>query len=114
MNLTTYKRNTASFVIVVGIMAGIGMISYRNLLEYKKNIRWVTHTYTVIENTKEVILQINNAETGQRGYLITAKGQYLQPYNIATDNIPKTLQVLRQLTKDNPNQQRRLSIVSAQ
>ncbi|MBW4429766.1 MAG: EAL domain-containing protein [Nostoc desertorum CM1-VF14] len=110
MNLTTYKRNTVSFVIVVGIMAGIGMISYRNLLEYKKNIRWVTHTYTVIENTKEVILQISNAETGQRGYLITGKGQYLQPYNIATNKIPKTLQVLRQLTRDNPNQQRRLSI----
>ncbi|MBD2730212.1 EAL domain-containing protein [Nostoc sp. FACHB-892] len=110
MNLTTYKKNTASFVIVVGIMAGIGMISYRNLLEYQKNIRWVTHTYTVIKNTKEVILEINNAETGQRGYLITGKGQYLQPYDIATDKIPKTLQVLRQLTRDNPNQQRRLSI----
>ncbi|MEH2414918.1 EAL domain-containing protein [Nostoc sp.] len=110
MNLATYKRNRASFVIVVGILAGISIIYYQSLLDYKKDIQWVTHTYTVIENTKEVILQVNNAETEQRGYLLTGKQQYLQTYDIATDNIPKKLQVLRQLTRDNPNQQRRISI----
>ena len=49
-----------------------------------------------------------DAETGQRGYLITGETSYLEPYNIALANIDKQVKTLEQLTADNPAQQARI------
>ncbi|MEH2045389.1 sensor histidine kinase [Nostoc sp.] len=108
MEWAIYKKNTGSFVIAVAIMTGVGIISYLSLLQYRENAQWVTHTREVLEKTKEVMSQIKDAETGQRGYLLTGKERYLEPYRTATGEIAQKLQVLRQLTADNPNQQQRL------
>ncbi|MBD0389174.1 MAG: CHASE3 domain-containing protein, partial [Nostoc sp. C3-bin3] len=108
MEWAIYKKNTGSFVIAVAIMAGVGAVSYLSLLEYRQNAQWVTHTREVLEKTKEVMSRVKDAETGQRGYLLTGKEKYLKPYHSATGEIDQKLKTLRQLTADNPNQQRRL------
>ncbi|MDM9581671.1 MULTISPECIES: sensor histidine kinase [unclassified Nostoc] len=89
-------------------MTSVGIISYLSLLQYRENAQRVTHTREVLEKTKEVMSQIKDAETGQRGYLLTGKERYLEPYRTATGQIAQKLQALRQLTADNPNQQRQL------
>ncbi|MEH2396425.1 CHASE3 domain-containing protein [Nostoc sp.] len=108
MEWAIYKKNTGSFVIAVAIMTGVGVVSYLSLLQYKENAQWVTHTLEVLEKTKEVMSLLKDAETGQRGYLITGKERYLEPYRTATGKITQKVKALRQLTVDNPNQQRRL------
>ncbi|MEH2084747.1 MAG: CHASE3 domain-containing protein [Nostoc sp.] len=108
MEWAIYKKNTGSFVIAVAIMTGVGIISYLSLLQYRENAQWVTHTREVLEKTKEVMSEVKDAETGQRGYLLTGKERYLEPYRTATGEIAEKLQALRQLTADNPNQQQRL------
>lgn len=108
MEWAIYKKNTGSFVIAVAIMTSVGIISYLSLLQYRENAQRVTHTREVLEKTKEVMSQIKDAETGQRGYLLTGKERYLEPYRTATGQIAQKLQALRQLTADNPNQQRQL------
>ncbi|MEH1942110.1 MAG: CHASE3 domain-containing protein [Nostoc sp.] len=108
MEWAIYKRNTGSFVIAVAIMAGVGVVSYLSLLQYKENAEWVTHTREVLEKTKEIMSQIKDAETGQRGYLLTGKERYLEPYRTTTREIDRKLKALRQLTADNPNQLQRL------
>ncbi|MEH2171716.1 sensor histidine kinase [Nostoc sp.] len=108
MEWAIYKKNTGSFVTAVAIMTGVGIISYLSLLQYKENAQWVTHTREVLEKTKEVMSEIKDVETGQRGYLLTGKERYLEPYHAATGEIAQKLKTLRQLTADNPNQQQRL------
>ncbi|MFN6463968.1 MAG: sensor histidine kinase [Nostoc sp. DedVER02] len=108
MEWAIYKRNTGSFVIAVTIMAGVGVISYLSLLQYRENAQWVIHTREVLEKTKEVMSQIKDAESGQRGYLLTGKERYLEPYRTAAGEIVQKLKTLRQLTADNPDQQQRL------
>ncbi|MCC5622072.1 CHASE3 domain-containing protein, partial [Nostoc sp. CHAB 5715] len=103
MEWAIYKKNTGSFVIAVAIMTGVGVVSYLSLLQYRENAQWVTHTREVLEKTKEVMSQIKDAETGQRGYLLTGKERYLEPYRTATSEITQKLKALRQLTADNPN-----------
>lgn len=109
MEWAIYKKNTGGFVIAVAIMTGVGAVSYLSLLEYRQNAQWVTHTREVLEKTKEVMSQVKDAETGQRGYLLTGKEKYLEPYRSATGDIDQKLKALRRLTADNPNQQRRLN-----
>lgn len=45
----------------------------------------------------KLLQQVLDAETGQRGYLLTGDPRYLEPYNTATADINQNLDVLRQL-----------------
>ena len=45
-----------------------------------------------------------DAETGQRGYLLTGDPQYLTPYNVATSDINQTLDNLRQHYATHPDE----------
>ncbi|HEX4607858.1 MAG TPA: CHASE3 domain-containing protein [Urbifossiella sp.] len=50
---------------------------------------------------------LKDAETGQRGYLITGDAAYLQPYEATVENARGGGRRLRELTADNPAQQAR-------
>ena len=51
-----------------------------------------------------LLRQVLNAETGQRGYLLTGDERYLAPYDKAIDDIPPSLDTLRQLFTPYPDQ----------
>ncbi|GAC09847.1 CHASE3 domain-containing protein [Paraglaciecola chathamensis] len=73
---------------------------------------WVNHTHTVINLSKSLLVELNNAETGQRGYLLTEKKSYLAPYEQGTKSARELLQTLMQKTSDNATQQQRLTRLS--
>ncbi|MCP3699549.1 MAG: diguanylate cyclase, partial [Aliivibrio sp.] len=45
-----------------------------------KKLEWVIHTHDVITNSEKLLSSFKDAETGQRGYLLTNNVSYLQPY----------------------------------
>ncbi len=45
-------------------------------------------TSSVLATSNSVLIELLNAETGQRGYLLTGKPLYLQPYDRALSTIP--------------------------
>ena len=98
----------ASFALGVVIFATISLVRYRDITQLIATARQETHTYKVIGELEELSSQIKNAETGQRGYIITGEKQYLEPYNAAIKVLEQEVKILRGLTADSPNQQRRL------
>ncbi|MEG4086008.1 CHASE3 domain-containing protein [Microcoleus sp. POL10_C6] len=46
---------------------------YRNTLKLVENERWVSHTHKVLTELETTLSTLKNAETGQRGYLVTGK-----------------------------------------
>jgi PAS domain S-box-containing protein len=56
---------------------------------------------------------IKNAQIGRRGYLVTGEESSLEPYNKATTEIDQKIKNLRKLIADNPNQQRRLDVLTS-
>ncbi len=44
---------------------------------------WLVHTYEVIGHTESLLAKLEDAETGQRGYLLTGSEEYLEPYEDA-------------------------------
>jgi signal transduction histidine kinase len=58
-----------------------------------------------------ILSLIKDAETGQRGYIITGQEEYLHPYNEAIGQINNQILKLRQLTKENDDQQARIPIL---
>ncbi len=90
----------------------IAVISYRNTYDLIENDSWVAHTYQVRTDLADLVSLLKDAETGQRGYLITGDDSYLAPYQSALGSIKATLDDVRKLTSDNPDQQRRLTALS--
>lgn len=101
------------------ITAGIGMVvallilnaatSYRNTLKLVENERWVSHTHRVLTELEATLSTLKDAETGQRGYLLTGEERYLEPYHSAIARINQQVVGLQQLTADNNRQQQRIS-----
>lgn len=86
----------------------VDWLQWQSVREYQNTREWATHTRIVLLNLESFLTCINNAETGQRGYLLTHKESYLEPYEDALNCNSNELQTLRQLIADNPAQQKNL------
>ena len=73
----------------------------------------VAHTRDVQETIREVVLSVVDAETAQRGYLLTERREHLDPYAAAVSRIADAQQRLARLTADNPRQTPRLARLQA-
>jgi signal transduction histidine kinase len=52
----------------------------------------------------QLLALVSDAETAQRGFILTARPQYLEPYTAGLPQIDPILRRLRELTADNPEQ----------
>ncbi len=66
-------------------------------------------TRTVIN---KVLQQMLDAETGQRGYLLTGNERYLDPYNLALSDVNQNVDALRLMTSSQPNEFAEFSVMS--
>jgi signal transduction histidine kinase len=71
--------------------------------------RWAAHSLEVRRVQAVTFSALQDAETAQRGYLLTTDPAYLQPYNEAHDRLPILKDQLRGLVADNAAQRRRVA-----
>jgi methyl-accepting chemotaxis protein len=102
------RKIAAGFALAFLLLAIIGGVAYRSISTLMSTSNWVSHTHLVLEHVASVLGLLKDAETGQRGYVITAEDSYLEPYNNGVEGLPRVIKELRELTADNPNQQKRI------
>ncbi len=95
----------AAAIVVVLANAWFAFRSVHVLLN---NEQWVQHTWQVIYQVERVMGSTKDAETGNRGFLITGDDAYLEPYFLALKELPKNLDQFGVLTADNPAQREHL------
>jgi PAS domain S-box-containing protein len=95
------------------LILGAGL-AYWNALQMRRDDAWIAHTDEVLDALEGVISTMKDAETGQRGYLITGEDGYLEPYNAAVATIQDKVQRLQRLTADNPRQQDHVRLMEEQ
>jgi len=107
------KKLTANRLVLlaaVPLFLILAVVTYLTI-QFAANEReaqgWVRHTYQVIEQFNLVLSDAQDAETGQRGFLLTRKPEFLEPYQTGRSRVAADLATFRQLTSDNPDQQRR-------
>ena len=71
----------------------------------------VIHTHDVLDESEKLYNQITNAETGQRGYLLTQDLNYLEPYYAALEQVKQHFLAINRLTLSNPEQQNTLAVI---
>jgi len=99
------------FIFAVLAVALIAVLSYRSFEEQSAAADRVTHTLEVMSQLESVLSVMKDAETGQRGFLLTGDEAYLHPYTQAQAVVGSALKTLRTETNDNPRQQERLNLL---
>ena len=107
-----------------GLFLGLGVLScvlltsgaraYRNTRRMAEDAAWVAHTHQVLETLQGTLEAAVEAETSQRGYLLTRDLGYLQPYQAAAARVEDSLQRLKQLVADIPGQEGRIPDIQVQ
>ena len=101
-------RSVLWSMVGLGMLLVIAFAAGFTLRQVRESDDWVDHTRDVISNNQQLFSDLMDAESAERGYIITGDQSFLEPYKGAADDIPRTLTRLTQLTADNPPQQQRL------
>jgi signal transduction histidine kinase/CheY-like chemotaxis protein/CHASE3 domain sensor protein len=93
------------------ILLVVAFFAYRFGLNERREQAWVLHTYRVMDQARKVLSDVQDAETGNRGYLLTRQDRYLKPLEQAIERINGDLAIFARLTTDNPREQARARVL---
>ena len=106
--LTNKIKMTLGLIGTLFILLGVTYLTFTNVNKLQANSSITRHTIEALEVIEEVLANLSDSETGQRGYLLTGELKYLEPYNSGVSNVDNKIAELKNLTNDNPNQQERI------
>jgi PAS domain S-box-containing protein len=95
----------------LALLAVVGLAASVAVWQLRASRALVEHTYEVLDQTGDLLEAVLDAETGQRGYLLTGEEPYLAPYDAARRRLDAVLARLRGLVADNPAQTARLPAI---
>jgi len=75
----------AGFALVIGIVIAVAIFTFG----VRDNTREVNERFRTIVETSDILTALQDAETGQRGYLLTGEEAYLAPYRAGLDALSK-------------------------
>ncbi len=100
------KRNLLiGFGCSLVILISSSILSYLSITELLDSQKWVEHTVQVETGLNGIISSMKDAETGQRGFLLTGDDTFLEPYNGAQQLVNDGITAVQILTRDNNSQQ---------
>ena len=109
MRFSVEDAIAAGLWVALGILALLSASDYWSTRTFLVTSEEVNHAHEVVEQLDHLLAEMTDAETGQRGYLITGSVRYLAPYERATARIADTLHAIRVLTADGSAQEERLN-----
>lgn len=112
-NLNMSQKLYTGFGVVLLVILLLVLSTWRGFDQVDGAVKHNIHTYNVINASADLLVSLVNIETGARGFVITGRDQFLGPLESGERDFQSNLDLLRQLTKDNPAQQRRLAETQA-
>lgn len=88
-----------------------GCLSYLSIAGLLQSQKWVRHTLEVEAVLESLISRMKDAETSQRGFLLTGEESFLEPYKGARADVSSYLHQAELLTRDNAIQQQEFPLL---
>jgi len=98
----------SGFVLAALATVLIAGLSLQSMAARTVMVERVSHTLEVLQELATLMSTANDAETGQRGYLLTGTENYLEPYLAAKAALPVEVEKLAELTADDAHQHDRV------
>ena len=105
--LTTNRLVLLAAVPLFLVLAVVAYITFQFAANERASQAWVRHTYEVMEAERRLQDDVQTAETGQRGYLLSHEPVFQNGYRTYVAKAPADLKAFKDLTADNPSQQAR-------
>ncbi|RBA23835.1 sensor histidine kinase [Herminiimonas fonticola] len=102
--LTKLGLGLALFLLVL-----ISFVTFNSVDQFENSSKLVDHTHLVIKQINQIVSDVKDAESAQRGYLITSEESFLQAHHDVVVELPIEISTLKYLTRDNPEQQKTIS-----
>jgi CHASE3 domain sensor protein len=96
------------FLLALTAVIGIALLSYQSLQATASSSKSLTDTVEVLVQLNGLMSTLKDAETGQRGYLLTGNETYLEPYTNAKAALSTEFRSLHGILADRPQQIKRL------
>ena len=96
------------FIISVAIIFFIGAITFKHITVLQNTSTWINRSYEVNIELERLLSYVKDAETGQRGYLLSKDKSFLTPYYNSNVRIKKSFKRVADLTINSEAQQRNL------
>jgi diguanylate cyclase (GGDEF)-like protein/PAS domain S-box-containing protein len=100
-----------AFGAAIAVLLVVGALSYRNMVAANENVRRVQHTHKVLENLQDLHATMENIAGSVRGFVLTDQETYLEQYRADVLSVQQHTAEVRELTTDNPEQQRNISVL---
>ena len=117
------RRTRGLFALPLGTFAGfaaaffaavvVAFVSWHSLADRATAAERVSHALETISQAQSLLSTIKDAETGQRGYMLTGSESYLEPYTAARARLAAVQNRLRELTNDTPRERQRLETLTS-
>jgi CHASE3 domain sensor protein len=105
MNLSIDRTTLLAIAIPMVSLLLVGFISYENTIQFIQHDAVHDRIDLIIERLEHLVSDVTDAETGQRGYIITDVPKYLQPYYYAIRDIRGQLGNLDMMIASEPSNQ---------
>jgi len=96
------------FIISLFILLFISSISYKHASSLETSADLLAHSYKIQIQLHQLQSYVKDAETGQRGYIITRDSAFLSPYFNSRSKINKSFASLNNLTINQPELQKNI------
>jgi PAS domain S-box-containing protein len=110
--MNTAERVNAGFALALGIVTLIGVASITSIQRFAATSRDVSDTHGALTELQSVLVNLTNAESAQRGFVITGDEQYIAPLDVLGRNTIRQVHDLREKTYTDDAQQHRLALLS--
>src|SRR5579859_8028 len=97
---------------LVALVAIIALISHEHSLRFEAARDAARHSRIIVDAIQDLRSAIQQAESGQRGYLLTGRDEYLAPYRTAVSDVTVLQGRLSQLVGAEPTQEKRVEALA--
>ncbi len=104
-----FTKIAAGFGLASVLLAGVGLVSYRNLISLIQTTDWQRQHYKVINELEDIRFQLQKAAIAKHRYITTPEARYLKPYDDAVKATEREITQVQQAIANKPDQQRRLA-----
>jgi len=96
------------------VMCALLLLEWKGGTAAVESFEWVSHTLEVERELVTVEARMSEAESDQRGFILSGNPDYIRTYGIAKNDVRFRVGNLRTLVADNSAQLRRLLIIESQ
>ena len=109
-----WQVGCASLLLALLVLGATCWTAYFNWADARRDEQLAASNQNYLKALDEILGDVKDAETGQRGFVLTGQDRYLDPYNHSLKPIQESLQTLSNVAKDRPDQRATIENIRSQ